>query len=75
LAQPTSVTVFTKLDVNAGFWQTKLSEKSALYTTFITPFGRLCFKKLPFGITSAPEFFQQKMSNILKDLDGGMYDR
>jgi len=28
------------------------------------------FKRLPFGITSTPEFFQQKMSNILKDLDG-----
>jgi len=46
--------VFTKLDANAGFWQIKLSEESALYTTFITPFGKFCFKRLPFRITSAP---------------------
>ena len=32
LAQLTGATVFTKLDANAGFWQIKLSEKSALYT-------------------------------------------
>ena len=68
LAQLTGATVFTKLDANTGFWQIKLSEESALYTTFITPFGRFCFRRLPFGITSASEFFQKKMSMILADL-------
>ena len=69
LAQLTGATVFTKLDANTGFWQIKLSEESALYTTFITPFERSCFKRLPVGITSAPEFFQKKMSMILADLE------
>ena len=70
LAQLSDATVFTKLDANAGFWQIKLPEESTLYTTFITPFGRYCFKRLPFGITSAPKFFQKKMSAILTNLDG-----
>ena len=71
LAQLSGATVFTKLDANAGFWQIKLSEASSIYTTFITPFGRYCFKRLPFGITSAPEFFQKTMSAmILANLDG-----
>ena len=70
LAQLSGATVFTKLDFNSGFWQIKLSEQSALYTTFITPFGRFCFKRLPFGITSVPEFFQQKISTILANLEG-----
>ena len=70
LAQFSGATIFTKLDANAGFWQIKLSEESTLYTTFITPFGRYCFKRFPFGITSAPEFFQKKMSVILTNLDG-----
>ena len=70
LAQLSGATVFIKLDFNSGFWQIKLSEQSALYTTFITPFGRFCFKRLPFGITSAPEFFQQKISTILANLEG-----
>ena len=39
-------------------------------TTFITPFGRYMYKRLPFGISAAPEFFQKKVSQILEDLDG-----
>ena len=50
--------VFTKLDANSGFWQISLDEESKLLTTFITPFGRYCFNRLPFGISSAPEIFQ-----------------
>jgi len=50
--------VFRKLDANAGFWQIRLSKESSLLTTFKTPYGRFCFNRLPFGITSAPEFFQ-----------------
>ena len=39
-------------------------------TTFITPHGRFCFNRLPFGISSAPEVFQRTMSEILGDLEG-----
>ena len=60
---------FTKLDANSGFWQIPLDEKSRLLTTFITPFGRFCFNRLPFGISSAPEIFQRMMSNVLDGLD------
>ena len=62
--------VFTKLDANSGFWQIPLDEESKLLTTFITPFGRFCFNRLPFGISSAPEIFQRTMSDILEGLDG-----
>ena len=48
----------------------KLSKESAVFTTFITPFGRFYFNRLPFGITSAPEYFQKRMSDILAGLEG-----
>ena len=48
----------------------KLSKESAVFTTFITPFGRFYFNRLPFGITSAPEYFQKRISDILAGLEG-----
>jgi len=62
--------IFTKLDANCGYWQMKLSPESQKYTTFITPFGRYICKRLPFGISSAPEIFQREMQKILTDMEG-----
>jgi len=62
--------LFSKLDARSSFWQIPLSEKSKLLTTFITPKGRFCFNRLPFGISLAPEHFQRQMSNVLEGLDG-----
>ena len=70
LAQLTGAKVFSKLDTNSGFWQIPLSPASRLLTTFITLFGHFCFNKLLFGITSAPEHFQKRMTRILTGLEG-----
>ena len=70
LTQLTGAQLFSKLDANSGFWQIPLALESALLTTFITPFGRFCFNRLPFGITLAPELFQKRMSSILGGMDG-----
>ena len=34
------------------------------------PIGRYCFRKLTFGISSAPELFQKRMSRVLEGLPG-----
>ena len=68
LALLSGAKIFTKIDANSGFWQVPLAEESCLLTTFITPFGQYCFKKLPFGICSAPEHFQRIMSKLLVDM-------
>jgi len=65
LVQIGSAKVFSKLDANSGLWQIELASESKLPTTFITPYGRFCFNCLPFGITSSPEHFQRRMSEIL----------
>ena len=57
LAQLLGATIFSKVDANIGFWKIVLSEELQHYTTLISPIGH--FRKLPFGITSAPELFQQ----------------
>ncbi|KAJ8030205.1 hypothetical protein HOLleu_26545 [Holothuria leucospilota] len=68
LAKLANSTMFTKLNCNNGFWQLPLDEESRLLTTFITPYGRYCFNRMPPGVTCAPEIFQRQMSEIVKDL-------
>ena len=70
LAQLTGAKIFSSLDANSGFWQVPLEKSSRLLTTFLTPYGRYCFNKMPFGICSAPEHFQRQMEKILKGLQG-----
>ena len=70
LSQLSTGKLFSKLDANSGPWQVELCEESKLLTTFITPWGRFCFNRMPFGICSAPEFFQRSMEKILHGLNG-----
>jgi transposase InsO family protein len=63
---------FSKLDASSGFYQIKLDKESQRLTTFITPFGRYMFTRLPFGISCAPEFFSQKFTSILSDIKEGV---
>ena len=57
--------IFTKLDATSGFWQIPLDDESAKLTTFISPFGRYFYRRLPQGITSAPEIFQRTVEEII----------
>ena len=52
LAQLAGAALFSKLDANSDFWQILLAEESHSLTTFVTPFGKHHFNKLPFGISS-----------------------
>ena len=62
--------VFSLLDVCSGFWHVISDEPSSDLTTFNTPFGRYRWKRLPFGICSAPEIFQRKMHQLIEVLFG-----
>ena len=62
-------TVFSKLDAANAYHQLPLDDESRLLTTFITPMGRFCFKRMPFGISSASEIFQRRMSDMFGDME------
>ena len=58
--------LFSKLDAKNGYWYVKLDAESHLLTTFILPFGRFCFQRMPFGLVMSQDVFQQRMDQILK---------
>ncbi|KAK3087333.1 hypothetical protein FSP39_004790 [Pinctada imbricata] len=62
--------VFSALDASSGFWGIVLDSESSKLTTFNTPFGRYRYKRMPFGVSSAPEVFQRKMSQIFEGIEG-----
>ena len=66
----TNAKVFSVLDAKTGFWQVKLTDASSYLTIFNTPFGHYWWRRMPFGISSAPEVWQQKMNELVEGLSG-----
>lgn len=62
--------LFTVLDANQGYFQIGLDEESQKITAFNTPFGRYMYKRLPMGISSAPEIYQRAMHDMFSDIEG-----
>lgn len=62
--------VYSVIDMKDGFWQVRLDEESSRLCTFNSPFGRYSFCRLPFGISSAPEVFEKKVTETFGDIDG-----
>lgn len=52
---------FTKLDLSDAFFHVELHEDVRHYTSFMTASGLMRFKRLPFGLSCAPEIFQKVM--------------
>ena len=61
---------FSLVDVKEGFLHIPLDEESSWMTTMHTSYGRYRWLRLPFGITSAPEEFQMRLTTALEGLDG-----
>ena len=70
LAKLKNAKVFSKLDAIAGFHQIELQEESKPLTTFITPFGRYMYNRLPFGMNCVPEFFKNIFLKYLQEFQG-----
>ena len=70
VARMPNAKVFSVLDASSGFWQIELDQESSKLCTFNTPFGRYRFKRLPFGLCSAQDVFQDVMSEIFSGIEG-----
>ena len=57
---------FSIIDLNKGYHQLELAEGSRYITAFATHKGVYQYKRLCFGINSAAEIFQKKVSDGIK---------
>ena len=64
--------VLSKLDLKQGFHQIELEEQSRDITTFVTHRGLYQYKRLMFGIISAPEKYQKITftSDVIRGCNG-----
>lgn len=62
--------VYSVLDLSDGFYNIKLTETSSDLCTFNSPFGCYKFKRLPFGLSIAPEIFQKYNECAFGDIPG-----
>ena len=62
--------IFSVFDASNGFWQVELDQASSRFTSFNTPFGRYCWKRMPFGISTHQKYGSKKCRNMLKGYMG-----
>ena len=59
---------FSKLDLSQAYQQMLLNPDDKKYTTVNTHLGLFQYKRLSFGIASAPAIFQSQMEKILQGI-------
>ena len=62
--------VFSKLDLRLGFHQIELDKESRDIATFAAHEGLFRYKRLSFGVNSAPEKYQQIIRQVVSDIEG-----
>ncbi len=61
--------LFTTIDLTAGFWQMLLQPKSRPYTAFTLPGkGQFQWVTTPMGLLGAPASFQRLMEKVVEDI-------
>lgn len=59
--------VFTRIDLQAAFFQIKVPQPYRNYTAFTCHGQQYQFRRMPFGVTNGPSFFQQYMDTHLSE--------
>ena len=59
----------TSLDLNMGYYHIELNPDSKKYCTIVLPFGKFEYQRLPMGLSNSPDIFQEKMSQLMEDLE------
>ena len=58
----------TTLDLAKGYWQVPVNPQDQEKTAFSSPLGLFQFKRMPFGLSGAPDTFQRLMDRVINGL-------
>lgn len=70
IASIPSVIKLSKIDLESAYYHFELDPGSRHITTFVSRSGTYRFRRLMFGIKSAPELFQRAMETLFRGIDG-----
>lgn len=59
----------TSLDLNMGYYHIELHPFSSQLCTFVLPWGKYEYTRLPMGLCNSPDIFQEKMSELMAGLE------
>ena len=59
----------TALDLTMGYYHIRLSPFSSKLCTVIFPWGKYEYLRLPMGLCNSPDIFQEKMNELMHDLE------
>ena len=62
--------IFSCLDCQQGYWQVSVAEEDRHKTAFRCFLGLFQFKRIPFGLKTAPSTYQRLMAHILSGYTG-----
>ncbi len=57
------------LDLNMGYYNIRLDPDLQKICTIILPWGKYSYQRLAMGIAGAPDNFQEKMSDLMTNLE------
>ena len=59
----------TSLDLNMGYYHIELDNTSKKLCTIVLPWGKYEYQRLPMGLCTSVDLFQEKMSSLMTGLD------